>query len=218
MPNYVSDRESAQEKHRTRRAEIIAAAADVMSRQGVSACTVRAVAKRADVSPGVIHYYFVDTQELVDLGYEWITDRYFGALERMRHTHDDPSSDFWHFIAAYVEPWNAHPRMTQLWSEYHLLSGRNQRMDGVVVSHQRTIAAFESFLSAVGDGPWVKRGASAWRYISGTVETRQAMPIELQEIFDDLGGLIGLPIARVADVLCARQDCWCRGGAPRLFG
>lgn len=217
MPSYPTERESALEKHRVRRAAFVAAAADVMRRDGVAACSVRAVARQAGVSPGVIHYYFADAQELVDLGYNWITDRYFAGLERFRHTHKNPTSDFWHFMAAYIEPWHTHPRMTQLWTEYYTFSGSNQSSSGIALSHQRTIELFASFLQDIEDGEYVERAPAVWRYVTGTVENRQTMPITLQQIFNDLARLIGLKQPTASRMLCKRDGCWCRGGASRLF-
>ena len=48
-----------------RRAQLVRAALDVASRQGIEATTVRAVAAEAGVSLGVVHYCFEDKDELL---------------------------------------------------------------------------------------------------------------------------------------------------------
>lgn len=49
-----------------RRAQLLDAAKRITEEQGLGALTIRAVAERAGVSLGVVHYCFVDKDELVD--------------------------------------------------------------------------------------------------------------------------------------------------------
>lgn len=49
-----------------RRAQLLDAAIRITEEQGLGALTIRAVAERAGVSLGVVHYCFVDKDELVD--------------------------------------------------------------------------------------------------------------------------------------------------------
>ncbi|TNM38470.1 TetR/AcrR family transcriptional regulator [Nocardioides albidus] len=211
MANYQSNRRSTQEKHRARRAAILDAATDVMRREGVAACSVRRIAKAAGVSPSVIHYYFADAQEIVDFGYASITDRYFARLEAVRGTFSDPAADFWHLIAAYTEPWNAHPRMTLLWSEYYTMSGNNHRTSGIVESYQRTIDLFANFLAPIEEGRYVGRAQAVWRHLTGTIDSRLAIPIGLDEIFAELALVIGIPAPAADTVRCSVRACGCKG-------
>ena len=48
------------------REAIVVAAAEVVLRDGIQGCTVRAIAARASVSKGSVHYYFADVDEIVD--------------------------------------------------------------------------------------------------------------------------------------------------------
>lgn len=48
-----------------RRAEIVAAFANVLSRHGFSGATIAAVAEQAGVAPGLVHHYFTDKTELL---------------------------------------------------------------------------------------------------------------------------------------------------------
>jgi len=48
-----------------RRAELVAAFARVLARQGFAGATIEAVADEADVTPGLIHHYFTDKNELL---------------------------------------------------------------------------------------------------------------------------------------------------------
>jgi TetR/AcrR family transcriptional repressor of bet genes len=48
-----------------RRAELVAAFARVLARQGFAGATIVAVAEEAGVTPGIVHHYFTDKQELL---------------------------------------------------------------------------------------------------------------------------------------------------------
>ncbi|MFD2740961.1 TetR/AcrR family transcriptional regulator [Sulfitobacter aestuarii] len=54
----------------TRRADLIAATLRVIARDGVRAATVRAIAKEADVTQGLIRYYFSTKDDLITAAYE----------------------------------------------------------------------------------------------------------------------------------------------------
>lgn len=49
----------------TRRAEIVTAFANVLSRHGFSGATIAAVAAEAGVAPGLVHHYFADKTDLL---------------------------------------------------------------------------------------------------------------------------------------------------------
>jgi AcrR family transcriptional regulator len=57
------------------RRRIIEAAADLVADQGLSACTIRAVAERSGLTKSTVHYYFDDANELVDLSVSEIMER-----------------------------------------------------------------------------------------------------------------------------------------------
>src|SRR3954447_16705931 len=57
------------------RQKIIAAAADLIAEQGLSACTIRSVAERSGLTKSTVHYYFDDANELVDLSVHEIFQR-----------------------------------------------------------------------------------------------------------------------------------------------
>jgi TetR/AcrR family transcriptional repressor of bet genes len=60
-----------------RRAELVAAFARVLARQGFAGATIAAVAEEAGVTPGLVHHYFTDKNELLA---SLVTD----LLERFR--------------------------------------------------------------------------------------------------------------------------------------
>lgn len=58
-----------------RREDLILAALDIMSEGGPGAATVRAIAERAGITPGLIRHYFDSKDELTRAAYRWLMDR-----------------------------------------------------------------------------------------------------------------------------------------------
>jgi TetR/AcrR family transcriptional repressor of bet genes len=59
-----------------RRAEITAAFARVLARQGYAGATVAAVAEEAGVAPGLVHHHFADKADLLDSLLDALIDRF----------------------------------------------------------------------------------------------------------------------------------------------
>lgn len=55
---------SANQDHK--RAQIIAAARDVLARDGLAGCTTRSVADASPLTKSAIHYYFSDINDIID--------------------------------------------------------------------------------------------------------------------------------------------------------
>ena len=71
----VSKRLPAEE----RRAQLLSAAIELSEESGLGALTIRAVAERAGVSLGVVHYCFVDKEELVNVVIDSVNEEIAGA-------------------------------------------------------------------------------------------------------------------------------------------
>jgi len=78
-----------------RRAELIAAFASVLARQGFAGATVAAVAEEAEVTPSLVHHYFTDKNEMLASLLANLMDRF---RERTRALEADADT-----LDAYVE-------------------------------------------------------------------------------------------------------------------
>jgi AcrR family transcriptional regulator len=74
-----------------RREQLVEAALRVASRDGIDAATVRAVAAEAGVSLGVVHYCFLDKDELMRAVAAAITDQNLAAVDNREQSADLPS-------------------------------------------------------------------------------------------------------------------------------
>jgi AcrR family transcriptional regulator len=65
------------------RAKLIEAAYEVLAAQGYEATTIKAVAQKAGVAPGLIHYYFASKEELLAAVLEDAATRYADEMRQL---------------------------------------------------------------------------------------------------------------------------------------
>ncbi|MCA9668076.1 MAG: TetR/AcrR family transcriptional regulator [Myxococcales bacterium] len=78
------------EKKGKRRAQIASAMLDLLGEEGMAAATIGAVAKRAHLAPGLVHYHFSDKAELIAVAFERLIERHQRRLARLDPLLDDP--------------------------------------------------------------------------------------------------------------------------------
>lgn len=190
-----------------RRAEILAAASELLRTDGVRGCTVRGVAERAGVSKGVIHYYFADAHELVDLAFARLAGDYYAHIRAQAEAIPSAEQALWHMVVSYVTPWDAHSSMTLLWCEYYVASVRAGRLDGVSATQAAMQDLFAGALARVA--PDARRHAGAvTRHVTGAVLSQPQMPVEPADLVAEVARMVGL--APPAPVRAACPDPGCR--------
>jgi AcrR family transcriptional regulator len=73
---------------------ILDATENLMLDEGYAAVTTRAVAKRAGLAPGLVHYYFPSTDDLLVAAYRRTTERNFERLTCALEA-EDPLRELW---------------------------------------------------------------------------------------------------------------------------
>lgn len=112
-------RKFTREGEERRREALIAAALDLISEGGPGAATVRAIAERAGVTPGLIRHYFTTKEALT-------REAYRALMQRMNHDNaavleaapDDPAARLAAFVAAALRPPVMDPRAMGLWAGF----------------------------------------------------------------------------------------------------
>ncbi|VDC28375.1 TetR/AcrR family transcriptional regulator [Pseudogemmobacter humi] len=116
---YIRDTEE------NRREALIEAMQDLVAEGGPQAATVRAIAARAGVTPGLIRHYFGSKDELVRASYtalmDGMTDHGAAALAQAG---EDPAERLAVFVASSLRPPVLDPRAAGLWAGYlHRVQG-----------------------------------------------------------------------------------------------
>jgi AcrR family transcriptional regulator len=119
-----------------KRDTIIKAASQLMSREGVRACTARSISSASGLSTSALHYYFDDVDEIFDLAFERLMNRFLQRISDAAASEHDPIDALWAAAAAYLQQgseWTepssrrseVHRRSPMLWFEYQAESIRS---------------------------------------------------------------------------------------------
>ena len=178
----------------TRRSALIEATLDLIAAGGPQAATVRAIALRAGVTPGLIRHYFATKEDLVAAAHESLmTGLTEASAARLDDLPDDPLARLAGFVANAVSPPVTDPRAVALWAASMQLVSRDAAMRKV---HEATYLRFRNRLqgmigaalasagrgdedtralaiagNAILDGLWIEAGALPDHFRSGELKS-----------------------------------------------
>ncbi|MDX1819969.1 MAG: TetR/AcrR family transcriptional regulator [Paracoccaceae bacterium] len=135
------------EAEEARRAALIEATLDCIAEGGPQAATVRAIALKAGVTPGLIRHYFATKEELVAAAHETLMTRLTEAsAARLDELPADPVARLAGFIGNAVTPPVVDARALSLWAASLQLVPRDAAMRAV---HEATYLAFRNRLEGM---------------------------------------------------------------------
>ncbi|MHB8219864.1 MAG: TetR/AcrR family transcriptional regulator [Acidimicrobiales bacterium] len=168
-----------------KRDEIVSAAVEVLLRDGVHKCTVRAIATAAGVSKGAVHYYFSDVDEIVDMAMAQATRGWIAWLRSAAGTgassQRSASERFWRVIAASVQPFARGDRtLMPLWLDYWAACTRAQRTGPIGTVHGLLTSYVAELLAESGVPDPLDRSMAVTCYLfgAGMQEPVQSMGFE----------------------------------------
>lgn len=107
------------ESEESRRDALISAALELVAEGGPQAATIRAIAERAGVTPGLIRHYFTTKDELTRTAYGYLMDRMTNSnAEVLQSAPDNPASRLAVFVAASLNPPIVDPLQLGLWAGF----------------------------------------------------------------------------------------------------
>lgn len=188
-----------------RRDDLIAAAMSLVAEGGPEAATVRAIAARAGVTPGLIRHYFQSKEELTHAAYRQVMDAM--THEALRAAETVPATDPVGRLAAFIASNFRPPVMTTLlvgvWAGYMHLGRNDPVMHDI---HEATYLGYRDRLqeliaalprpadpardrreaiaaNALIDGLWIEGGSLPENFESGEV---------LRIALDGIGAMLGV--------------------------
>ncbi|MDZ4394568.1 TetR/AcrR family transcriptional regulator [Cypionkella sp.] len=107
------------ESEERRREDLIAAALDLVAEGGLHAATVRAIADRAGVTPGLIRHYFTSKEELTRVAYQRLMEQMTrDSAAVLLDGANNPTAQLANFTAASVSPPVADSVAVGLWAAF----------------------------------------------------------------------------------------------------
>ena len=130
-----------------RREALIAATLDLVAAGGVAAATVRAIAERAGVTPGLIRHYFTSKEDLIGAAYRSLMDSMTAANAGVLDAApDDPRARLAAFVAAALRPPVVDGRAMGLWAGFIHKVQSDSAMREI---HEATYLAFRDRLEGL---------------------------------------------------------------------
>jgi AcrR family transcriptional regulator len=158
---------------RGKRQQIIDAARQVLARDGLAACTARAVADASPLTKSAVHYYFDDIQQIVDLAMREHVTAMVTVLRRAAGSESDPGEKLRAVVDAYLATFAERPTAATLWFEYWIDSGRRQSTDTVAATMDEMHGLLLELIAElpVGDPSATAHALLSW--LLGTVVQQQ---------------------------------------------
>ena len=196
-----------------RREDLIAAALDLVAQGGMQAATVRAIAERAGVTPGLIRHYFTSKEELTRAAYLHLMDKMLAdSVAGAKNSAGNQLQRFADFIAATVRPPVVDATTVGLWAGFLQLTRKDTAMRDV---HKETYLAVRDELqrqiaclprpateaqlryeaiacNAVLDGLWLEGSLLPEDFAAGELVT---------VALDAIGAILGLKLPPASDVM-----------------
>ena len=130
-----------------RRADLIAATARVLAREGTGGASVRAIAVEAGVSPGLVGHYFAGIDALVAATYAHVEHTVSEALDAaVAAAGPDPRARLDAFVTASFSPPIASGELLATWTAFWSLV---RSRDDIARQHDEQYAAFRARLEAL---------------------------------------------------------------------
>jgi AcrR family transcriptional regulator len=176
---------------RGKREQIIDAAKRVLAREGLAACTARAVAEASPLSKSAVHYYFDDIHQIVDLAMREHVTATVTALHRAAAAESDPADKVWAVVSAYLTTFTEQPNAAYLWFEYWIDAGRRRSSDTVAM----TLNDVHTLLCDLTAGLHVDDPASTAHailsWLLGTIVQQQLQPSTTNALRQQLNSILG---------------------------
>jgi len=185
---------------RAAREKIVTAAADLIAEQGLSACTIRAVADRSGLTKSTVHYYFDDANELVDLSAAEIFGRMGDFAQASVLAASDPSDGLEFLVRLFLGRVKMPPdvkfRESMLWPAYTAHAWKRDRKASILEGLEALRCVFQLALERAGidADEAVERANSVHSYLVGAMVRNMIEPLERNEVARAVTALTGVPV------------------------
>lgn len=140
-------RKFRREGEERRREALISATLELVAEGGTQAATVRAVAERASVTPGLIRHYFGTREELMRVAYgQMMENMVLTSIAVLSDAPDDPLARLGVFVASSLRPPVVDPATLGLWAGFiHMV----RRDPGMREAHRTGYLTYRDQLEAL---------------------------------------------------------------------
>lgn len=187
----TSTRPVIEANRRGKREQIIDAAKQVLARDGLAACTARAVADASPLSKSAVHYYFDDIHQIVDIAMREHVAAMVAELRRVADRAPDPAEKLWAVADAYLATFAAQPDAAFLWFEYWIDAGRRRSADAVAATLQDMRALIEEIVARLPVDDPAATASAVLSWLLGSIVQQHIQPQTPARLRQELDGIVG---------------------------
>jgi DNA-binding transcriptional regulator YbjK len=179
-----------------KQSQIVRAAIDVLTSQGLEGCTARGVAANGPLTKSAIHYYFADMDDLVDRA---MAGHVAGFEATLKEAGDDPDPvlAFWDTVDCHLDSFRERPSVAHLWFEYWISAARKGRQDAIAGVMDRVRGVFAERLRAAGAADPEEAARAVLVHLLGAVVELSVDAGAQSRILDDAARLTGVARPRL---------------------
>lgn len=175
-----------------KQSQIVRAAIDVLTSQGLGSCTARGVAANGPLTKSAIHYYFADMDDLVDRA---MTGHLAGFEATLREAgdDDDPVLAFWDTVDGFLGTFRDRPALAHLWFEYWISLSRRGRRDTIAQFTDRVRGVFAERLQAADAARPEEAARTLLVHLLGAIVALSMEDATPGGVLEDVARLTGVP-------------------------
>jgi AcrR family transcriptional regulator len=194
---------------------LISAAAEVLRTRGVAGCTARAIAEQSGLSKSLIHYYFEEIDQLIDLAYDRLMGQFVDAMEKAAAERRDPFEALWAAAEAYLVLGTTRPgRIPMMAFDYLVASSRRGSTSAAIQITERITTLIEQLVTATGVPDPGLRADVLVSALVGSVVRAELSPRDPEATLARMAKIVGVPRQPHNRPRRARRSSGGRGAAP----
>lgn len=177
-----------------KREALVEAAMQVLRERGYAGCTSRAIADASPLAKSALHYYFEDTEEIVQQAFVRIMEQFVQRVREAAATAGEPRAALRAAAVTYLHLGANRPaeQVPMLWFEVQLAAARRGDTRLVAALTERFLAELEGLVAATGIADAAGRARALLSMLIGMLVRDALAPLALDTELDLNLRLLGL--------------------------
>jgi AcrR family transcriptional regulator len=171
-----------------------------MANEGVESCSARSIAQAGRVSVSALHYYFRDTDEIIDLAFRYIGTRFWQRVRLAGEEESDFVDALWGAAAAYlrlsIESDRDPTHAPLLWFEFEGASFRRGNIETVRELSREGLSIFAALTRGVVPHEPDQYADVLYSSLLGAAIRAKLFPRPVDELLREICSALDLPVSR----------------------
>jgi AcrR family transcriptional regulator len=179
-----------------KREALIGAAITVLREHGLSGCTARAIADASPLTKSALHYYFRDTEEVVDLAIRRLIGQFHQRIVDAGEAERDAVQGLWAAASTYLHLGSSQRsgQVPMLWFEVQLAATRRGNLAMVRQLTEQYLGLITAVVTRTGVSTAGEKGRALASALIGVLVRDAIEALDLDQTLRETLESIGLPV------------------------